>query len=89
MGDHPEIDQPSYEDGELFVLPYFSFPRHYLVQEWLNGTDKNDDFELTVTKTANRILVSALKPRTKQIKFFWKLRGIEKIQEEILDFEKE
>ncbi len=81
------------ENDNLFILPQISFPNHYKVQEWLNGNDLNDDFELVITEIEGRNgllnTVSALGPQSEQIKFIWMLKGVEKLQQEILDFKKE
>lgn len=84
-------------DG-LILLESFTFPMHWKVQAWLNGTGNDAKFILTMA-TVTKInewgqrtgprTVAALEPINKKEAFFWKLKGPEgqkELEQEILDF---
>ena len=86
------------ENGELIVLTDITFPRHYLVQQWLNDTERNDEFTLVITGVEAGVrgktlrTVAALSPTTDKGRFYWKLRGDQgamELQQEIFDFSRE
>jgi hypothetical protein len=81
------------EDDNIIVFPSITFPHHYKVQAWLNGTDRNADFVIVlhqrVTERKHSQTVSGLQPTTNRVMFYWKLHGFEKLQQEILDFKEE
>lgn len=89
LGNIPYVD----EDETMILLPGIPFRHHYKVQDWINGTDKNAEFSIAITHIEegdgyNKTTV-ALRPTTKRILFFWKLHGLEKLEQEILDFKPE
>ena len=88
LGDLPYVD----ESEEIIVLPDIKFPDHYKVQEWISGTDRLDELTLVITHVAQgeyTLTVAALQPANDKILFYWKLHGLAKLQQEILDFKPE
>ena len=86
------------DDNEnLIILESFTFPMHWKVQAWLNGTGNDTKFTLTMTKITKTNkwgqevprTVAALEPIDKKEAFFWKLKGpegLKELEQEILDF---
>lgn len=83
------------ENEHLIILPLMRFRDHFRIQEWLNGTERNDEFTLVITDVEERNTlktVCALKPTTEKAMFYWKLRGdagAEELLQEILDYKLE
>ena len=89
-------------DG-LIQLPQFRFPQHYLIQEWLSGTEYGERYFLVLVEAEHtsprggikRISTPALEPITGEEKFLVQLRGDEsnielarELEQKILDFHK-
>ena len=83
------MKEPYIKDG-LIILPEIGWQQHYKVQEWINGTDNMANFVIDITYEKGRMYDSmvqvAIKPTTKKILFSWKLHGLDKLQQEILDY---
>lgn len=82
--------------NDLVVLPKFTFPIHYKVQEWLNENELNDEYEIQMVELLDwkqsYKVCCALQLKSGKAQFHWKLRGddaAEKLQQEILDFKPE
>ena len=95
-----EVDEPNPEESpfvsehdELIVFPLLRFPDHYKVQAWINGTGNEENFllELTEISLGRRAktlrTVAAVRPATKELLFYWKLKGADTLLQEILDFD--
>jgi len=89
LGNVPYVD----EDDNIIILPGIEFRHHYKVQEWINGTDRNADFVIVITHIEQEKdylkTTVALKPTTARVMFWWKLHGLDKLEQEILDFKPE
>ena len=88
LGKVPYVD----EDDDIIILPGIDFRHHYKVQEWINGTDRNADFSIVIThieKGSSMQTAVGVKPTTARVMFWWKLHGLDKLEQEILDFKPE
>lgn len=87
----------------IIQLPHFRFPQHYLIQEWLSGTEYGEKFFLVMVEAEHtsprggikRITTPALEPVEGPEKFLISLRAdgqnmkiSEKYTQKILDFHK-
>lgn len=83
--------QADVNDGIIYLTD-LRFPQHGKVQEWLNGTEYGEKFELMATeitvtgtnefgrRSTQRIFVPALKPIDGRDEFLYLLQGQEETQ---------
>jgi len=91
-----EIDDD--ELNELIILSNFRFPEHWMIQDWLSRTEYGDEFKLGLVEirqkdrngdwTNSTKTTPVLEPLTPAAAFKWKLKGIDALEQKILDFHK-
>ncbi len=84
----------------IILMPEFSFPTHYKIQQWLSGTEYHEHFDLvlcqveTETERGTRKSVTVpglyIKGAKDKGKFYWELKGgAEYLTQKVLDFKPE
>jgi len=85
---------------DIILMPAFTFPRHYLISEWLNGTEYHKHFVLVLcqvetetergSKRVRTVPGLAVKSGKLKEKFYWELKGgAAALTKKVLDFEHE
>jgi len=86
--------------NDIILMPAFTFPEHYKISEWLNGTKYGDYFDLvlcqveTETSQGSKRITTvpglAIKTGKQKEKFYWELKGgADALTRKVLDFKQE